>query len=127
MLMHRNALAVIAAVAISAMPVVAIAQPHLVASTPAAETSVAAPTAIILRFSEKLSPAVSGMDITMTGMPGMANHAPMKVAGFTAQVAENTISVVLPRPLPAGTYTLTWRAGGLDGQPAQGDFGFAVR
>ncbi|KQM19277.1 copper resistance protein CopC [Novosphingobium sp. Leaf2] len=125
--MHRNALAVIAAVAISAIPVIALAQPHLVASTPAAETSVEKPTAITLRFSEKLAPAVSGLDITMTAMPGMANHAPMKVAGFTAQVAENTITVALPRALPAGTYSITWRAAGLDGQPAQGDFGFAVR
>lgn len=60
------------------------AQAHskLVASTPAANASVAKPTSISLSFNEQVMPAFSGAEVVMTGMPGMANHQPMKLSGL---------------------------------------------
>ena len=78
----------------------ALAHPQLVSATPAANSAVAKPTRLTLTFSEVLVASLSGIELTMTGMPGMANHAPMPIRGFTAQVAGKSITVTLPR---AGT------------------------
>src|SRR3546814_7489158 len=53
-----------------------------------------------------LMPRLSGVDLAMTGMPGMANHAPMKIGGATTAVGEDgkTLIVTLARPLTAGSY-----------------------
>src|SRR3546814_9313265 len=99
--------ATVAALAIAAP---ALAHPKLVSATPVAGSTVSGPTQITLTFSETLMPQMSGLDLVMTGMPGMASHAPMKIAGFKTSVSQDGKSLVaaLPRPLPAGTYDAHW-------------------
>src|SRR3546814_1431617 len=59
------------------------AHPKLSSATPAADTVVAAPTKIQLVFSEALVAQFSGIDLTMTEMPGM-KMGPMKMNGVKA-------------------------------------------
>src|SRR3546814_9820308 len=68
----------------------ALAHPKLVSSTPAASATVGATNRLTLTFSERLMPRLSGVDLAMTGMPGMANHAPMKIGGATTAVGERS-------------------------------------
>ena len=106
------------------------AQAHakLVTSTPAANATVAKPTKISLTFSEKIMPAFSGAELVMTTMPGMAMHAPMKM-GFTSAMSADgkTMTLLVKRALPTGTYKLNWHAGGADTHRMTGDFSFTVK
>ena len=105
----------------------ALAHPKLVSSTPAANATVAKPTQVTLTYNETLLAPMSGIDLTMTGMPGMAHHAPMKITGFKTAVAGKTMTVMFPRPLPAGTYALKWHAVAGDTHRIEGDFAFTVK
>ncbi|MFA6115534.1 MAG: copper homeostasis periplasmic binding protein CopC [Sphingomonas sp.] len=107
----------------------AIAHPKLISSTPAAQATVTNATQVSLTFSETLMAPVSGIDLAMTGMPGMANHAPMKMAGFKTSVTADgkTLVAVFPRPLPAGTYKLDWHAVSTDTHKITGTLAFTVR
>lgn len=122
---HAFAAAIVAILAASP----ALAQPRLVSSQPAEAAKAADVRAIALTFSEKLALAQSGFALTMTGMPGMSNHAPMKVSGFTPQLSPDgkTLGASLPRALPAGSYELAWSATGADGEAAKGVIRFSVR
>lgn len=110
-------------------PQVASAHTQLVSSTPAANATVAAPTKIELRFNEAVIGATARAEIAMTGMPGMANHALMPVTGFTAQLGKErtSMTLLLRRPLAAGTYRVTWSAAGADTHRMGGNFNFTVR
>lgn len=123
----RFALAV-AALGLIAPQVVA-AHTQLVSSSPAANARVAAPTKIELRFNEAVIGATARATISMTGMPGMANHAPMAITGFTAQMGKDrkSMTLLLRRPLTAGTYLVTWTAAGADTHRMSGTFSFTVR
>ena len=125
--MRRTALFALAPLAASlAMPASALAQPALVTATPAANATVSPPTRIALNFSEPVA-AASGLELTMTAMPGMADHPPMPIRGFTLKVEAKVLSTTLPRPLPAGTYLLKWHATGPDQKRAEGNYSFTVR
>lgn len=106
----------------------AAAQPSLVAATPANGATAAKVTRLSLTFSEAIAPA-SGVDLVMTGMPGMKDHPPMPIRGFAATVGADgrSLTAALPRALPAGSYDLTWRAVGADGKPATGTVRFTAR
>src|SRR3546814_9318660 len=67
------------------------AHPKLSSATPAADTVVAAPTKIQLVFSEALVAQFSGIDLTMTEMPGM-KMGPMKMNGVKATRSEEHTS-----------------------------------
>ena len=112
-----------------ALPTAALAHPKLLSSTPAAKATVSQVKEIKLTFSEKLVPQFTGIDVTMTGMPGMANHAPMKISGFKTSVAPDgkTLIAALPRPLPAGSYDLKWHAVAADTHRIEGKFSFSVK
>lgn len=107
----------------------ALAHPKLVSATPAAGSTVSGPTQIALAFSETLMPQMSGLDLVMTGMPGMARHAPMKVAGFKTSVSQDgkTLVAALPKPLPAGTYDAHWHVVSTDTHRIEGHLTFTVR
>ncbi|MCJ2180931.1 copper homeostasis periplasmic binding protein CopC [Novosphingobium album (ex Hu et al. 2023)] len=105
----------------------ALAHPKLLSSTPAADSSVSKPATIVLNFSETLVGPLSGIDLVMTGMPGMANHKPMPIKGFTANADGKTLKVALPRPLPAGSYALSWHAVAADQHRIEGSFTFTVK
>lgn len=123
--MRINAL--VLSLATAALPALAQAAPSLVEATPAANAEVAKPTALTLTFSEDVDPALSGIDLVMTAMPGMAHHKPMPITGFPASVEGRAIKAALPRPLPTGTYVLTWHAAGSDRKGAKGSYTFKVR
>ena len=118
-----------ATLAAIAVAVPAMAHPKLVASTPAAQATVSDVTRASLTFTEPLMAPLSGIDLSMTGMPGMANHAPMKIAGFQTSVAEDgkTLVAAFPRALPAGTYRLDWHAVATDTHRVTGSLTFTVR
>jgi methionine-rich copper-binding protein CopC len=123
----KSLLAPLAALAVVLSPVAAMAHPKLVSSTPAAKATVAKPTSLTLTFSEVLVAPLSGVELTMTGMPGMANHKPMPVKGFITKVEGKTMTVSLPRALPAGTYDLKWHAVAGDQHRIQGGYSFSVK
>ena len=119
--------AIVAAALSVASP--ALAHPKLVASSPAANATVAKPSKIELRFSEKLVGQFSSAELAMTGMPGMANHGPMKINGTATSVGAGgkTLVVKLKQPLSAGTYKLDWHAVSMDTHRVNGTYSFRVK
>jgi methionine-rich copper-binding protein CopC len=117
---------ILAALAFSAA---AEAHPRLVSSTPAANASVAQPGRIELKFSETLIGAMTGADVVMTGMPGMANHRPMKMSGLTSAIGRDgkTLTLSPRRALTTGTYRVTWHAVSTDTHRIAGNYSFTVR
>ena len=114
-----------AAFALTALPGAAFAKPQLVAASPAANASVAKPTRLTLGFSEALQADHSSITLTMTGMPGMADHPPMPIKGFTTAPAADGKGLVIT--LPTGSYDLQWTVMGNDHQPVSGAYSFKVR
>jgi len=123
----KSLFAPLAFVAALAMPAAAMAHPKLLSADPASEATVAKPTKLTLNFSEELLAPLSGIELTMTGMPGMANHKPMAVKGFQTKVTGKTMTIVLPRALPAGTYNLKWHVVAADQHRIEGGYSFKVR
>ena len=117
----------LAALALAAAP--AMAQPKLLSSSPAAKAAVSKPTQVSLRFSEKLTAGRSSIALVMTGMPGMAQHAPMKMTGFTTGLSPDgrTLIAKFPRALPAGSYALTWSVAAADNRVVQGNLVFSAK
>lgn len=122
-------LTIAAAIALTTMPGAAFAHSKMVSSSPAADATVAKPTKLSLTFSEKFLAPMSGVDLVMTGMPGMADHAPMPIKGFKTSVAPDgkTMIVTLPRALPAGSYDLKWHIVGADQHKMEGGYSFKVK
>ncbi len=117
----------IAAAALLALPGMASAHSKLVSSSPAANATVAKPTKLTLTFSETFLAPMSGVELTMTGMPGMADHPPMPIKGFKTAAAGKTMTVTLPRALPAGSYDLKWHIVGADQHKMEGTYSFNVK
>lgn len=105
------------------------AHAKLVSSSPAANTVVSKPTKIVLTFNEKLIAKFATTTLTMTGMPGMKDHPPMKISGFTSAMSKDgkTITLLMKRALVAGTYDLKWAAAGPDAHRMEGNFTFTVK
>ena len=105
------------------------AQPKLISASPAANATVARPGQIELTFSERLVPALSGVEIVMTAMPGMTHHGPMKMTGFTTKFSADgkTLTIIPKAPLPAGDYKLNWHAVGGDKQRINGSYSFKAK
>lgn len=120
----------LAGMAMALTPSVALAHAKLVASTPAANATVSKAKAksINLTFNEKVIAATMKTDLVMTGMPGMKDHAPMKVA-FTSMMGKNGKSMMLmpKKALSAGTYKVTWSAAGADTHRMGSEFSFTVK
>ncbi len=107
----------------------AFAHAKLLASSPVADAKASNVRSLSLSFSDAPVEKLSGVDIVMTGMPGMADHDPMKVTGFkTALGADGkTLTITLPRALPAGSYDLKWHVVTLDTHRSEGGFSFSVK
>ena len=107
------------------------AQAHtkLVSSSPAANTTVAKPGRVVLTFNERVIANFTGATLAMTSMPGMANHQPMAIAGFTSAMSANgkTLTLTMRRALAVGTYQLRWHAAGADTHRMEGTFTFTVK
>lgn len=104
------------------------AHPKLDSAAPAANAVVAAPTRIQLVFSEALVAQFSGIDLTMTEMPGM-KMGPMKMNGVRATVAADgkTLVATLAKPLPVGTYKVDYHVVSTDTHRIQGSYTFKVQ
>jgi len=126
--MKPSIFSIIAAMALS-LPGLANAHSKLLSSNPGANASVVKPTKLTLVFSESLLAPMSGVEIAMTGMPGMADHPPMPIKGFKTSVAPDgkTMIVSLPRPLPAGNYDVKWHIVGADQHKMEGGYSFTVK
>jgi copper resistance protein C len=126
----RHTLVSLAAALLIAVPGVAFAHTKLVSSTPAANTTVAPGKAksINLVFSEQLIASTVKADLVMTGMPGMKDHAPMKVA-LTSMMGKDGKSMMLmpKKALTPGTYKVTWSAAGADTHRMGSEFSFTVK
>lgn len=129
--MRRTVFALLAAplalIGALALPAAAQAHPKLVSATPAAQAVVARPTLLKLTFNETLVGPLSGIELTMTGMPGMSGHQPMPIKGFKTVARGKDLIAALPRPLPAGSYELKWHAVAGDQHRIEGSYTFAVR
>ncbi|WP_367395243.1 copper homeostasis periplasmic binding protein CopC [Cupriavidus sp. Agwp_2] len=116
------------AVAAVLVSTAAFAHPKLVSSTPADKAEVSAPQKIELKFSENLATQFSGASLVMTGMPGMANHAPMKVAAKVSGSDDPKTMVITPaQALTPGSYRVDWRAVSSDTHPINGNLAFTVK
>lgn len=105
-----------------------MAHPKLLGANPAANAVVAGPGRVELRFSERLMTRLSGADLLMTGMPGMRDHAPMKVASTTSVGRDGKTLILVPKArLQAGTYRVDWRVVSADTHRITGTHAFSVR
>jgi len=116
-------------VAVAGFAAPALAHPKIVAATPAEGASAAKVTQVSITFSEPLMAAMSGMDVVMTGMPGMTGHEPMKMTGVKTSLAGDGVTLLakLPRPLPAGTYEANWHVVSTDTHRVAGKLNFTVK
>ena len=104
------------------------AHPKIVAATPAANATVAKPARVELKFNEKLMAKLSGADLVMTGMPGMKDHAPMKMASTVTFGRDGRTMIVTPKTrLPAGSYRVEWRVVSADTHRVTGAHAFSVK
>ena len=115
-------------VAGAAIATPAFAHPALVTAQPADKAAIAPTNRITLTLNERLVAAVSGMEVTMTGMPGMPNHS-MKMTGYKTSVSEDGKALVATfgRPLMAGTYSVEWHVVSSDTHRINGTLTFTVR
>jgi methionine-rich copper-binding protein CopC len=124
--MNRVAIFATVAALLGAAP--ALAHPKVVSATPAQGSTVASPATIALTLSETLMPKLSGATMVMTGMPGMANHAPMKMPTTTTISPDGkTITLKPSKKLATGTYRVDWYAVSSDTHRVTGTHDFAVK
>ena len=121
--------AMLAVLGVALTPAIAAAHPELVSAKPAANAKIASTKVVTLTFSERLMPKLSKATLLMTGMPGMANHAPMKMNGVTSALAANGKTLVLTSatPLTSGTYRVEWTVAGPDSASVTGATTFSIR
>lgn len=129
--MRRSALALtLAGLALVSMPGALFAHAKLVSSAPAANATVSKDKAksINLNFNEKIIASTMKTELLMTGMPGMKDHAPMKIA-FSSMMGKDGKSMMLmpKKALVPGTYKVTWSAAGADTHRMGGEFSFTVK
>lgn len=126
-LSRRLASLIIVAGFATATPV--LAHPRLLVADPAQGATAAKVSKVTLTFSEPLMAALSGIDLVMTGMPGMDHHAAMKMTGVKVSVGPDGMSLVavLPHPLPVGAYEADWHAVSTDTHRVTGRLTFEVK
>ncbi len=101
--------------------VATLAHAHLVRATPAAGGTVsAAPTEVILKFSEKVESAFSSVVVK--------DSAGKQVDKGDAQLdkTDRTLLRVSLQPIAAGVYKVDWRAVSADSHKIEGNFTFRV-
>ncbi len=96
----------------------AFAHAHLQKSTPAANSKVASPQHIVLRFSEALEPAFSGA-LLLDQDGRNVSGAPVVIDG--------PLMTLTPGKLVAGVYHVSWHSVGHDTHRMDGDFNFTVK
>ncbi|WP_265535050.1 copper homeostasis periplasmic binding protein CopC [Pseudomonas saponiphila] len=99
----------------------AFAHAHLKSSTPAADSTVAAPSELRLVFSEGVEAAFTQVKISKDG-------APVEVKSLATEGADKKTLVVTPSatPLRAGEYRVQWHAVSVDTHKSEGSYSFKV-
>lgn len=121
------AFALVAAAALT-VPQIASAHPKLVTSKPAANATVARTGQIDLVFDEKLLAANTRIQLMMTSMPGMTNHAAMKIPISVMMNKDGkSVMVMSKKALTPGGYELRWMASGDDKEVVNGKFAFTMK
>ena len=106
----------------------AFASPKIVSSTPAADATVAPISRVEVTFSDKLVTQSTGAALEMIDMPGMKMNTPMKIKVATSIGPDGvTLITTTPKPLPKGTYKLSYHVVSVDTQRADGDLSFKVQ
>jgi copper resistance protein C len=101
----------------------ALAHPKLVNATPAADATAAATARLDLAFSEAMVPAMTS--VTLAHMMGQMAHPIAATLRFAPD--KRSVALVLVRPLPAGTYSVTWKSVGADTHKVSGSYRFTIR
>jgi methionine-rich copper-binding protein CopC len=104
-----------------AVAIQAQAHAHLIASAPAKDATVAAPTLLTLHFSEKLEAKFSGVELDRSD----GTQVPV-----TSAVPDNDPKTILGRVagrLPPGAYTVKWHNVSADTHRMEGSYSFTVR
>lgn len=122
--------AILASLALLSIPGGALAHTRLLSSSPSANAAVPSADArsINLVFNERVIASTVNVELVMTGMPGMRDHSPMKVA-FSSMMGKDGKSIMLMprRALAPGTYKVRWSAAGADTHRMGSEFSFSVR
>jgi len=90
------------------------------ASPPAASSLTAAPSEVVLFFTDILEPALSTIEVRDE------NGTLMSTGKAHVDPNHNTQLRVALKPLPAGTYKVIWRVISVDTHRTQGDFSFRL-
>jgi len=108
------------ALIVSAIAGAAWAHAFLDHSSPAVGATVRAPQEISIWFTEAVEPAFSRIEVS--------DSAGTRVdeGGTHVDAADHALLHVAVKPLPAGTYKVTWRVVSVDTHHTQGDFTFTV-
>ena len=97
----------------------AIAHAFLKQASPGAgATPTTTPKEIALEFSEPLEPSFSGIDVTDAAGHDMEAARPVVKGAFMR---------VALKPLPAGTYSVAWRAVSVDTHRTEGAYKFTIK
>lgn len=106
----------------------AFAHPKVVSSTPAEGAAVAPISRVEIKFSEKLVAQFTGASLNMTDMPGMKMRSPMVMKVATSVSPDGlTLIAATPKPLPKGTYKLSYHIVSADTHRIEGALGFKVQ
>ena len=98
----------------------AFAHAHLKASDPAADSSVSAPAALRLTFSE-------GIEATFTKVSLSKDGTEIAIKGLETPDADKKTLVVTPAAaLASGTYKVEWHAVSVDTHKSEGTYSFKV-
>ncbi|WP_085583423.1 MULTISPECIES: copper homeostasis periplasmic binding protein CopC [unclassified Pseudomonas] len=97
----------------------AFAHAHLKSQVPAADSTVAAPTELRLKFSE-------GVETTFTKVTITRDGAPVTVKPLTTEDDKKTLIVTPEAPLTAGEYKVEWHAVSVDTHNSEGAYQFKV-
>lgn len=97
------------------------AHAHLVKASPAENAAVAAPAAIDLKFSEKLEPKFSGLELMK------ADGANVLVTSQVPATDTKAIHAVPKGALAPGAYTVMWHVVSADGHKMKGQYNFTVK
>jgi methionine-rich copper-binding protein CopC len=117
----RNAITIAAAIAVLAVAGQAAAHARLLSGTPKNGSTVAAPKAMTLHYSEELVPAASSVKVA-TGAGAAVATGPMAL-----DKTKKVLTVPFTGPLAAGGYTVTWHMKTEDGHETDGTFAFKVK
>ena len=102
-------------------PATAFAHAHLKTAIPAAGTSTPTPPQhVAITYTEGVEPDFSTIEVQ--------NSAGIHLEDGKAHIApgDNTQLIIGVKPLPPGTYTVTWHVTAVDTHKTQGSFTFTV-